>query len=369
MERPVCPGRQNGIDELESQYDKTLDRIADDVRASKPRSATVRELLGWFGAKRRGSWIAGTVRQALSERGLTTNPDFQAVYIDAEVSFIARPERANQAAPGNEVGSDVAAVVVTESGDAVGGATGDPTYRIGNLESANRELVTVSPNDNVQKAVTLMLSRDYSQLPVITSPCEVKGIISWRSIGRRLTVATSSTQVREMMDEAAEVRADRSIFEALAQIARHDYVLIRNPQNNRIDGIVTASDLGQQFRQLAEPFLLIGEIENHLRKVLDGRFQEAELKNCRDPGDSERPIKSIADLTFGEYIRVLEEPERWEKTGLKVDRAAVIKDLNRIRNIRNDVMHFDPDPLVSDDITFLRSYARFWQELSALGAF
>jgi CBS domain-containing protein len=329
----------------------------------------VRELLSWVGAKRRGSWITEYVRLTLDNHGLTTNPDFQAVYIDSEVEFVRKDGKVCEAARDSATDAASGTVVVTEAGEPVGGATDDPTYRIGKLESANREPVRVAPNDSVQKAVTLMLSRDYSQLPVMTSSYEVKGVISWRSIGRRLTVASSGTEVREMMDEAAEVKADRSIFEALAHIARHDYVLVRDATDKKIVGIVTSSDLGQQFRQLAEPFLLIGEIENHIRRVLDGKFQKTDLEGCRDPGDSGRPINSIADLTFGEYIRVLEDPTRWDRTGLKLDRAAVIKDLNRIRDIRNDVMHFDPDPLDSEDIGFLRSYARFWQELSELGAF
>jgi len=40
----------------------------------------------------------------------------------------------------------------------------------------------------------------------------------------------------------------------------HEYVLIR-AADRRICGIVTTSDLGLQFLQLGEPFLLLGEIE------------------------------------------------------------------------------------------------------------
>ncbi len=172
-----------------------------------------------------------------------------------------------------------------------------------------------------------------------------------------------------MMDEAVEIRSDRSLFEALTPIARHDYVLVRNSADNRISGIITSSDLGQQFRQLAEPFLLIGEIENQLRRLLDGKFSADELQVSRNPDDPGRPIASIADLSFGEYIRVLEEPGRWARIGLKLDRATMKDDLDRVRAIRNDVMHFDPDPPNDDDIRFLRDFSTFLRGLSELGAF
>ncbi|MGX4890543.1 hypothetical protein ACUYGK_10420 [Enterobacter roggenkampii] len=39
-----------------------------------------------------------------------------------------------------------------------------------------------------------------------------------------------------------------------------------------------------------------------------------------NPSDSERVIESVADLTFGEYIRLFENPELWKKTELQIDK-------------------------------------------------
>ena len=43
--------------------------------------------------------------------------------------------------------------------------------------------MSVKPDDELNKAKTLMAGYDYSQIPVMTSPREVKGIITWKSIG------------------------------------------------------------------------------------------------------------------------------------------------------------------------------------------
>ncbi len=158
-----------------------------------------------------------------------------------------------------------------------------------------------------------------------------------------------------------EVSADSSIFSAIDLIVKHGYTLIR--QNDRkISGIVTTSDLSLQFRQLAEPFLLVGEIENQIRRLIDGKYTNEQLKSVRDPDDN-REINSVSDLTFGEYLRILENPERWGALSIPIDRRIFVEHLDKIRELRNDVMHFDPDPFEDEDLRRLRSFATFMRDL------
>jgi hypothetical protein len=235
------------------------------------------------------------------------------------------------------------------------------------LAAANRTPVSVSPDAPVVDAVTLMLSNDFSQLPVMTNERTVKGMISWRSIGARWALAKDGDAVRDFMDEAFEISADRSMFAALPIIVEQGYVLVRDA-TIRISGIVTTSDLSIQFQRSAEPFLLLGEIENQIRRLMDGKFTREELAQAKDPTDAERRIESVADLTFGEYLRLLQEPSRWQKLNLAIDRVMFIKDLDAVRLIRNDVMHFDPDPLPEPDLVTLRKFSKFLQALQSLGA-
>ena len=57
---------------------------------------------------------------------------------------------------------------------------------------------------------------------------------------------------------------------------------------------------------MSEPFLLLGEIENHVRRIIANKYPLEILKGVRDPADQSRPIQAVSDLTFGEYIRLLE---------------------------------------------------------------
>lgn len=360
-----------------------LQSIAEQLRkGDTPERITVRSLLRWFGVYRRGYYKVRRIRRALEGVGLRTEPDFESAWIDSEVTFAlakiagvgdvdAPPPKVE--ATGIVVPPSITILPVPTPTDLapstvtlLSGSVADPTYRIGKLEAANRTPLTVAPETSLQEAVTLMLSHDYSQLPVMQGERTVKGVISWTTIGSRLVLRCSGDHVRDFMDQAREVSADTSLFAAIGAIVENQYVLVRD-RENRISGIVTTSDLSLQFQQLAEPFLLLGEIENHIRRLIDGKFTADEVRAVRDPGD-DRVVQSVADLTFGEYQRLLEHPDRWSKLKLNIERTSFIQQLDRVREIRNEVMHFDPDGTADEDLVTLRRFVRFLQTLQEIGA-
>ncbi len=299
-----------------SDIPNQLQEVADQLRKGEiPRQETVRRFLGWFGVERRGFWKVLLIRNALKSAGVRTEPDFEFAYIDGQIEFRLTEGSQTTPAAGDPSSSPTSGKIeAVASGSAsvsgvlttIGGAVSDPTYRIGKLASANKTPLAVSPDCTLREAITLMLANDYSQLPVWQNERSVKGIVSWASIGARLALNQPSTVVRECMEPSYEVSADDSLFAAIGAIVQHQYVLVRG-NDNRITGIVTTSDLSLQFQQLAEPFLLLGEIENHIRRLIDGKFTGTELASVRDPGDESREINSVADLAFGEYVRLFGE--------------------------------------------------------------
>jgi CBS domain-containing protein len=308
------------------------------------------------------------IRRALHEAGLRTEPDFESAYLDAPMRF-ALSDPAKDDTPGEVLRVEVAdTITVSDHAQVriVSTAFADPTFRVSKLAAANRTPVSLQPDSTITEAVTLMMANDFSQLPIISGERNVKGVVSWRSIGSRLALGQQPAAARDAMETYAEVSADASLFAAIPVIVEHQYVLVRGP-DQRIVGIVTTSDLSLQFRQLAEPFLLLGEVENHLRRIISARFGATELADAQDPNDAGRTIETAADLTFGEYKRFLEDPKRWSRVGVQIDRDAFIRLLEKVREIRNDVMHFDPDGIPDNDLEILRDFARFLRTLQALG--
>jgi CBS domain-containing protein len=301
-------------------------------------------------------FVTGT---ALKSAGLATVPDIWSTYPDGQLRFVLRDESADKPTE-----SPVAGTGLQQTGVAV---AGDPTYRLERLQSANIPPVSVAPDAPVELAISLMLKNGFSQLPVMEGPRTLKGIISWTSIAQRQGIGIPIARVRDCTDDAHVLPLETSLFAAIEAIYQCDYALVRHP-DNRIGGIVTTADLALEFRSLSEPFLLIGEIENHLRRLITPHFTLQDLQQVKNATDPPREVTAIDDLTFGEYIRLLQVEDNWKRLSLRLDRAQFIKWLEEVRDIRNDVMHFDPDPLSEDEVQSLRDIARLMQRLRRVGA-
>ncbi len=227
-----------GDDRLKTLSER-MKREIDGGAKHTPERVTIREFLVWFGYAMRGSRINRHIRNKMEELDLRTVPDFESGWFGATISIELDPD---------------AVAGIESSGEPV-----DPTVRIGRLDTANRRPTSVKPDNPLKVAITLMQLNDFSQLPVMTNEHDVKGIISWKSIGTRFSLGGECELVRHCMEPAREISIDAPLFDAVGDISQHGYVLVKG-RNREITGIVTASDFAGQFSELAAPFLLIGEI-------------------------------------------------------------------------------------------------------------
>lgn len=340
-------------------------RISEDLETGEVIApVTVREFLLWYGSERRGQNVVAKIRADLAEHSLSTIPDFEGAWIDGTITFTKVGAAAPEAVGANDdpdqpQGEPQAAPVPVDGGlertEPVW-VVNDPSHQISKLAAANQWVAFVTPNDTLQRAVTVMLMHDFSQLPVMSNERTVNGVISWRSIGEHLSLGREGVHTRDAMVPVQEVQHDVSIFDVIGIVSQHDYVLVRDA-TRKVAGIVTATDLSQQFRNLSEPFLLLSEIENHIRNIIGRKFNMEELAASRDPGDR-RDVQGVADLSFGDYVRLIENPQRWERLKLAIDRVYFCQRLDFVRRVRNDVMHFDPDGIQVHQLRGLREFGR-----------
>jgi CBS domain-containing protein len=378
---------------IPQRIQQAADKLSEGRRVNR---ITVRDFLRHFGAERRGGTKVQEIRAVLEKLDLATEPDFESAWIDAPIllklradpnrppssveelstdypsddaveeeevllegtpSAVEQAQEQTKSAPtaGDPISTPEETVISKVSGE-------DPTYRIGRLPAANKRLITVNKNDSLTKAITLMLEYDFSQLPVMQSEREVKGVVTWKSIGLRHAMDVKCATVAECREDAVVVESSQALFDVIPTIIEHGYVLVRD-RERRVTGIVTASDLSLQFKTLTEPFLLLREIELHVREVLVGKVTPDDLLLLKSPNPSIREIKLITDLTFGEYVRLIQHPQVWPKLGLKVDPGVLVKLLDEVRTIRNDVVHFDPDPMTPEQLATLKRAVFLLQQL------
>ncbi|WP_129274313.1 CBS domain-containing protein [Bradyrhizobium betae] len=363
---------------------------ADRLRAGRRvNRITVRDFLGIFGAERRGSIKVQAIREALDALNLTTDPDFELTWIDEPIWLRLKDGAQVAAAPNitiegiasdaeleGSATSPAQAAVPAEPpltstapetptrSEIVDGLSGDdPTFRIGSLPAANKALIAISNDAPLNKAITLMLQYDFSQLPVMQGERDVKGVITWKSIGLKLAMGQKCVSVGDCREEIRIIDSNRTLFEAIPTIVEFGYTLVRNQQDRRITGIITASDLSLQFQSLSEPFLLLREIELHIRRILGKKVTESDFQILEGAAPSNRKVSQIEELTLGQYIRLFQHPDIWTKLALSIDATEFVQLLDQVREIRNEVMHFDRDPMTKDQLDTLKRATRFMQHL------
>lgn len=316
------------------------------AEAGNPMQLTVRELIGQWNVARRGSAINQQIHDDLEAVGLRSDPDFANTWIDGLVTLVPIDEETDERA-------SVLAPVVWED---------DVSLSVGSLESANRGVESVLMDDTLVHAQSVMMRHDYSQLAVLSGPRTVRGAITWESIAQEHLRNPSADRVSDCLVEADLVKSTAHLLDVVPIVAEKGFVLVQAVDGS-LSGIVTMADLSLQFANLANPFVLIGEIEWWLRKALDSVFSPRELAGFRNPDDPDRDVESAANLTLGEMIRALERKTNWERLGWTADRTVFLEALGDVRRIRNETMHFSPDPLSETDLEKLRAFLRWLRHL------
>jgi predicted transcriptional regulator len=353
------------------------------------------------GAERRGFVIMRRISDKFESNGLRTVPDFQSVWIDALVSIDLIEERTNSvgepdeadrfsddslnstspeiSAPQNGLGSpeeemdsaDMPVAPVAEALNSPAGDTGvvevrvaaqaDAIIRVSSISSANRGVVSVLPTDPISKATTLMSFEGYSQLAIMQGLREVRGMITWESIAKRSMLIPEPTSVADCRIDAQVIDSDASLFDAFPTIEQYGYVLSRS-KDRTITGIVTATDFAAELNQLSYGFICLRTIEMLIRKKLHPVLTAADLAALEEHSKA-RTESDPALLTFGENIRLLERDEIWDRLGLSIYKSEVLKRLIETRDVRNDVMHFGPDPLGDEQKRTLNQMEHFLRQV------
>jgi hypothetical protein len=299
------------------------------AEAGEPVETTVRDLIGIWDAKVRGHRINQRIEADLDNHGLTTRPNFRKVTIDAGIALVTKSAEEPESV-------EVIPKSVSDEDDEL-----DVGLTVGNLPSALGGLESVPHDASLNQAITKMLLNDYSQLAVVSGPYTVRGAVTWKSIARARH-ANVSAGLAESVVQATEVQYDQDLLEILPTLVDKEFVFVRDAANAPC-GIVTTADVALAYRELATPFLLIGEIDQLLRWLIARTFTIEHVVDCCD-GDGTRGLDSFDDMAFGDYQRVLEPPANWAALDWPLDRSIFIARLGEIRAIRNDIMHFNPDP-------------------------
>lgn len=307
-----------------------------------PARISVRELLSFWGAEDRGDQIT-RIEADLANHGLATRPNFRSVTLETSVAIITAAQEAEQE---SEEAVEAPVASVDDEDDDEHRYIG---LMVGNLRSALGGVESVAPTATLEEAITKLLINDFSQLAVLSGKHNLRGAVTWQSIAQA-RLDNPRAGLADAIVSARDVNYRADLLTVLDELRRRGFLFVRN-ESNEVAGIVTAADVAGRYGEMANPFILIGDLDRLLRRAIVRKISVEEVVAVCDP--SQGRIKSHDDMAMGDYQRVLENPALWAKLGVPLDRSTFVARINKIRTARNAVMHFNPDPLPTDTVAHL----------------
>lgn len=324
-----------------------LPRSLDELVDQAPRTLTIRELLNYWNFRRRTARIVEEVTDDLAELGLLAVPSISEGWINGQVEIVPIPgqlddDSGSSAVPSPEVDAAEA------SAEAV--LSGLVSYSVSTMDTARCAVMTVEPEEALSATVTNMALQDYSQVAVVDPEGRLIGAVTWESIALAWMSGQPSV-VRDAMRWAPSTSPEDELLRQAAVIYREGFVFVRTP-GGVVQGIVTSADLSRRFVDEHRPIVLLDEIERRLGNRITSRCSVEEMKlagvSIRGHG-----------LTFGNYVKALELPPLWKQLAWSgLDQMEFAGQMRRVRDIRNQLMHFSPDPITDEEVDLLEKTAR-----------
>lgn len=228
-------------------------------------------------------------------------------------------------------------------------------HQVRSLVPDDQELVSVKPNTRVAEALKLMKKHHYSQLPVVVGKA-VLGVFSYRSFSEKALTRQKTNKaewlgdlpVEDFLEEYEFVHGSHDWNRILGYLNQDDAFFVGHRDGQ--EGLVTAIDVLDFYRQIATPFIVLAEIELSLRKVIQTSIPpehrtkalEGSLTTAYEGRDVPMDLN---EMTFDNYVQIISNNGNWRYFEAMFDpgdvsRKLTVRKLQQLREWRNIVFHF-----------------------------
>lgn len=315
---------------------------------------TVRELLMQFDREKRTSNAVSKIRKALRKQGLITTPKFFSVNIGAQIQI----KKSTKRTPKEEELKDDARQPIITFG-MLKCVEQQKLLREIRKDKAGQPIPntypkwTVKPSEPIAAAVTILSQQDVDFVPVGDTENNIVKVVSWDEVAMMdlFKRDRSKTPCGEVDAAPVFVTESDSVYDKKLEIKKFGYVIVRkdieDDESGRAFAIVRAADLANELLMLTESFLMLQEIENIVRAILEETEPTQEdIDNALKATDRGKQ-KTLDQLTFANYMSIFTTEHfvnKFKKIGLpEAMTNQVYLKLASIRDIRNKVVHFHPD--------------------------
>lgn len=172
-------------------------------------------------------------------------------------------------------------------------------YQIHQIIEGKGSPISVTKDDTVSKALSLMIEHDYSQLPVISREEKAKdmtidtpeGMVTYESILRGIRnfqAKIEELKIQDVMISAPIYSYDDDLFDIFDRLKDSNAVLITEDIGLGEDlvGIVTSYDATEYFRNRTEDMMRVEDIELIIKDFILGIY-------LKDDGEIDEQIKKV----------------------------------------------------------------------------
>ncbi|MEV0282165.1 CBS domain-containing protein [Streptomyces sp. NPDC050610] len=307
----------------------------------QPLSLKLHELIEAWPTGRMSS-VLTQIEADLHDQGLTASPLITVAGLQSTIKLLRT---------GAEPGPEQPQLTTDEVPDEE--AEHEPlTYRVNHLATAASGITSIRIGETLKRAITVMAQKNISQLPVLDEHGRLCGAVTWESIGESLLHRAPTTLAEVTVRSPLSLDGQSKLLASIDQIHERGYAFVHD--KHVITGIITTADVTAQFGTRVEPFVLLEELEQRLRRLLHQALENGHLtlEQIRSTLQSNRKkrVNSPDDLTLGEYPYVLAPKDNWDALKCNADQQTVRDSLTECAKFRNELMHFDPTSTQERDL-------------------
>jgi CBS domain-containing protein len=231
-------------------------------------------------------------------------------------------------------------------------------FSIQNLLETKPKPVCVQQDSSAIEALSIMVDKDYSQLPVIGRDNKPVGIITYESILKAIRTFKASLEdlsTKRVMIRPVTSTPEEDLFDIFEKMKKLNAILVTTDKGS-LTGILTSFDFTEYFREQAEDLMRVQDVEETIKDLILTAHTNEDKKidteiiyyiiygitknNPFYQSASEKP--GFDDLTLGDYINMLLHTETWKKIEpiLELKRESVRHLLTSVQDIRNNLMHY-----------------------------
>ena len=232
---------------------------------------------------------------------------------------------------------------------------------VSQLVPLDQKLISIPYEGRVRDALDLMQQNAFNQLPVEADDGSIVGLFSYRSLANHISKFRPSDDllsklVGDMSDDPYFAAPTQNLNSVIEKINTDGAILIGTERD--VYAVATTHDLSDLMWSIAQPFMLIGDIETKLRRMMNSVCPTEEMSEIISrsyASESNKSQSSLDELSLGELLGVLKNGTNFGRyfRSRFTDMNYTSQTLDPVVPIRNRMFHFRGQ--VSDeDLEILR---------------